>query len=177
MSLPLTHSIPVTAISPKGRDIAISASASECLDIAAECGLERVGRLEATFHISKGAGPLLAVQGHISADIVQTCGVSLESVPAVVEAEIALTYTLDAIKSRVEVDVDLIDEDPPEPVLDGQIDVGALAIEHLVLNLNPYPRAPEAAFDAQKWHETENSSDESASVNPFAALSKLKPKS
>ena len=175
MSSLLSHFIPVTAISPKGRDVAIVSSPTERRDIAGECGLLEVGRLEATFQITKGAGPLLAVRGRISADVIQTCGVSLEPVPAVVDAEIALTYTLDAIKSRVEVDVDLVDEDPPEPVLDGQIDLGALVVEHLVLNLNPYPRAPEAAFDAQKWLETENSSDETGSTNPFAALSKLKP--
>lgn len=176
MFSPLTHFIPVTAISPKGRDVAIVANQAERDEIARECGLKDVSRLEANFNISKGAGLLLAVRGRVSADVVQTCGVTLEPVPAVIEAEIALTYTLDAVKSRVEVDVDLVDEDPPEPVLDGQIDFGALALEHLVLNLDPYPRAPDAAFDDQKWLETGNSADEEASTNPFAALSKLKPK-
>ncbi len=175
MSSPFNHFIPVAAVSPKGRDIVISATSSERHDVAAECDLADVSRLEATFHLSKGAGPILAVQGSISADIVQTCGVSLEPVPATIEAEVALTFTLDAIKSRVELDIDLVDEDPPEPVQDGQIDFGALAVEHMVLNLDPYPRAPEVAFDAQKWLDSEHSSTEPPGSNPFAALSKLKP--
>ncbi len=177
VSAPFVHFVPVTAVPPNGREISIAANAQERADIATECGLEDISRFEATFHISKGAGPLLAVQGQLTADVMQLCGVTLEPIQTNVSAvAIALTYTLDSIKSRVELDIDLVDEDPPESVQDGQIDFGALAVEHLVLNLDPYPRSPQATFDAQKWRDAGASGEDSGQPNPFAELVKLKPK-
>ncbi|MDG2243778.1 MAG: DUF177 domain-containing protein [Rhodospirillaceae bacterium] len=166
----------MTAVPPNGREILISASEKERFDIAAECGLEGINRFEAAFYISKGAGPLLAVQGQISADIRQLCGVTLEPIEAKVNAEIAVTFTLDPIKYLVAQDIDLVNEDPPEQVQDGQIDLGALAVEHLVLNLDPYPRSSQAIFDSQKWLDTGHSREDFAQPNPFAELAKLKPK-
>jgi len=37
-------------------------------------------------------------------------------------------------------------QDPPDPIINGQIDLGALAAEFLVLNLDLYPRKPGATF-------------------------------
>jgi hypothetical protein len=58
------------------------------------------------------------------------------------------------------------DEDPPDPIVDGRIDLGALAAEFLALGLDPYPRKPGAAF-AGAEPEPERDS-------PFAALARLK---
>ena len=38
-------------------------------------------------------------------------------------------------------------EDPPEPIVNGAIDLGALAAEFLMLGLDPYPRKPGAVFE------------------------------
>ncbi len=38
------------------------------------------------------------------------------------------------------------DRDPPDPIEDGAIDLGALAAEFLALGLDPYPRRPGAEF-------------------------------
>ena len=37
-------------------------------------------------------------------------------------------------------------EDAPDPIVDGKIDLGALAAEFLALGLDPYPRKPGVAF-------------------------------
>ena len=42
----------------------------------------------------------------------------------------------------------LADEDDPDPVVDGKIDLGALAAEFFALGLDPYPRKPGAEFVA-----------------------------
>ena len=34
------------------------------------------------------------------------------------------------------------DEDEPDPIIDGKIDLGALAAEFFALGLDPYPRKP-----------------------------------
>ena len=38
------------------------------------------------------------------------------------------------------------EEDEPDPVVDGKIDLGALASEFFALGLDPYPRKPGAVF-------------------------------
>jgi len=58
------------------------------------------------------------------------------------------------------------DEEPPEPLFDGKVDLGAIATEFLLLGVDPYPRKAGAEFSAVK-------SDDS-SAKPFAALEALK---
>jgi hypothetical protein len=40
-----------------------------------------------------------------------------------------------------------VDPDEPDEIVDGRIDLGALASEFLTLALDPYPRKPGAAFE------------------------------
>ena len=44
--------------------------------------------------------------------------------------------------------VELADEDRPDPVVDGKIDLGAVAAEFFALGLDPYPRKPGVEFVA-----------------------------
>jgi hypothetical protein len=37
-------------------------------------------------------------------------------------------------------------QDQPDPIVEGRIDLGALAAEFMALGLDPYPRKPGAAF-------------------------------
>lgn len=180
MSLPISHLVTVSNVPGKGREVTLVASEAEQVSIAEDCGLAGLMRFEATFMVNKGAGRLLAVQGHISATVTQLCGVSLKPVQEEVEADVALSYTLEqraasaSAADEGEIEVHPDDEDPPEPVIDGKIDFGAVALEHLVLNLNPYPRAPGADFDAKSWQDDDEEVSQNGKVNPFAALAGLK---
>ena len=60
--------------------------------------------------------------------------------------------------------VSLADEDEPDPVIDGKIDLGALAAEFFALGLDPYPRKPDAIF--------EQSAESEPADSPFAALAR-----
>jgi hypothetical protein len=71
---------------------------------------------------------------------------------------------------------DLVDEaaeseteipDPPEPIINGVIDLGRLATDALFLAVDPYPRRPDAVFDPPV--ETADPID-----HPFAALKALR---
>ena len=57
-----------------------------------------------------------------------------------------------------------IEEDGPDPLIGGVVDLGALAGEFLTLALDPYPRKPGAAFEEPAPAVPEES--------PFSALSK-----
>lgn len=61
------------------------------------------------------------------------------------------------------------EEDPPEPIVDGRLDLGALAAEFMALGLDPYPRKPGVSF---KPVEEDPEPDDS----PFADLARLRPK-
>ncbi len=58
-------------------------------------------------------------------------------------------------------------EDPPEPIVNGAIDLGALAVEFLMLGLDPYPRKPGAVFEPVI-------APVDPADHPFAALGALK---
>ncbi len=57
----------------------------------------------------------------------------------------------------------LADEDEPDPVIDGKIDLGALAAEFFALGLDPYPRKPGAVLDEERTNAEPIDS-------PFSAL-------
>jgi hypothetical protein len=57
----------------------------------------------------------------------------------------------------------LADEDDPDPVIEGKIDLGALASEFFALGLDPYPRKPGAVLDEERTNSEPTDS-------PFAAL-------
>ncbi len=68
--------------------------------------------------------------------------------------------------SGKEVERKLTDEDPPEPLVGGSIDLGALAVEAVALGLDPFPRKPGA--------EPVDLTIGDAGESPFAALAALK---
>jgi uncharacterized metal-binding protein YceD (DUF177 family) len=57
----------------------------------------------------------------------------------------------------------LADEDEPDPIINGRIDLGALAAEFFALGLDPYPHKPGEALDEEGTHSERTDS-------PFAAL-------
>jgi hypothetical protein len=93
--------------------------------------------------------------------------------------------TLEPIENEIEEGIDLVfvpasaggpadDEmnlsadaaEPPEVLIDGVVDLGAIATEFLILGIDPYPRKPGAVF------ESPPSAD--AGASPFAALAALR---
>ena len=62
--------------------------------------------------------------------------------------------------------------DPPDPIVDGRIDLGAIALEFLTLSLDLYPRKPGAEFADVQIGEADDAAD-----SPFAALQRFKDRS
>ena len=60
-------------------------------------------------------------------------------------------------------------DEPPEPLVGGTIDLGALATEFLLLGIDPYPRKAGAEFAPPKAEDD--------GAHPFAALEALKKRS
>lgn len=130
--------------------------------IARELDLASLDAFEADMSLTPtDAGWRLS--GRVRADAVQNCGLTLEPLPVTIDQ----TFTLDlaeAVEAAPEIEV-TIDDDAPDPIEDGKIDLGQYAIEQLALSLDPFPRKPGAEFIQPP---------EPNEINPFAVLKQFK---
>lgn len=137
-------------------------------EVAKALGLVRLERLDADLDLS-GWFDGVRIDGRWRADIVQTCGVSLEDFPTALSGEFTVraapegsAHVLPA-ESEVEIDIDA--DDPPDVLESDVIDLGGYVVEHLALEIDPFPRKPGAVFEPP---------EPLPESSPFAALLKLK---
>lgn len=160
----------------------IAPTEAERRALAERFELEAIGAFTATVRLRRvHGGRMIRVDGHLEADVVQTCVVTLESVPAHVSEDFGAIFAPPELvpdEDEVEFDMVSIEEDQPEPMPNGRIDIGELAAQHLSLALDPYPRAPGVEYDPVAEHEeggdAGTAEDGPRKPNPFAALAKLK---
>lgn len=162
-------SIPVAVdeIPDGGLHRAIEAPAEARAALTRLAGLRDLPALRAEFDLTRrGAG--VHVSGRVQAQVGQTCVVSLEPIENAVDETVEVLFTPGAAAGGDELAAEpgVDGRDPPEPLVDGIIDLGALATEFLLLGLDPYPRKAGAEFAAPKV--------EDAGERPFAALEALK---
>jgi uncharacterized metal-binding protein YceD (DUF177 family) len=135
----------------------ILATPRERAALARRFGLLGLDLLRATGKIEpadgtdgKGAGGLLRLSGHLSAELSQACVVTLEPVASRIEEAFTQLYSLEPgpapAPAGAEVVFDPEAEEPPEPLGPGGLDLGEVVAQQLVLALDPYPRAPGAAL-------------------------------
>ncbi|PWC85727.1 hypothetical protein TSH100_14150 [Azospirillum sp. TSH100] len=162
----------------------IEATEAERRALAERLELESIGSLTATVKLrAVRGGQMIRVSGRLEADVVQTCVVTLEPVPAHVsesfEALFAPASMIEDPGLEVDFDASLSDEDIPEPMENNRIDIGELTAQHLSLGLDPYPHAEGVEFEDHREHEDGEATEEEAAAepekpNPFAVLQQLK---
>jgi hypothetical protein len=135
-------------------------------------GLREIMSAGASFDLKLRSGGRVQVTGEVHARIGQTCVVTLDPIENEVDEMIDLMFapseqipslsvlTEEAAASDEEI------PDPPEPIVNGVIDLGRLATDALFLAIDPYPRRREAVFEPPA--EVVNPAD-----HPFAALKTL----
>jgi uncharacterized metal-binding protein YceD (DUF177 family) len=165
-SIPVTiHDIPLT-----GSRFELTADAATRAAIAKSAGLLGLPRLEAAFDVSRREPNGLHVLGRVSATVTQACVVTLDPIENEVEETVDLTFLPGAApaasdaRGRLALEVD--GDEELEPLVGDTIDLGAIATEFLILGIDPYPRKPDAVFEAPS---TNNEAE-----HPFAALAKLR---
>jgi len=165
---PFSRVIRVEAVPRDGRTVTIEANAAERRALAALLKLPSIESLRATFALARSGGGGLRASGSVKGELTQVCVVSLEPFSATVDEEVDVRFvpTADDGASRVaraeSEFFSITDEDEPDPIVDGKIDLGAVAREFFVLGLDPYPRKPGATFESPEEPET--------IVSPFSAL-------
>ncbi len=165
--------VDVSRIPPKGLNETITADAAECERLAERLGIVRLLALTATYSLTPWRHGGVRVRGRFAAELEQVCVVSLDPFISTLSEEVERFFAGHSEPgwSGVVHDVDSLEGDEPDLVRDGEIDLGELTAEELVLAVDPYPRKPGAIFAS----DDENLADkpQEASQRPFLILEKL----
>ncbi|MGH6960593.1 MAG: YceD family protein [Dongiaceae bacterium] len=149
----------------------IAANAAERDRLAERLGLLSLDRLAATLRLQRLRSGIVRVRGRLEAEVVQSCVVSLEPVPARLVEEFAVSFTMAAEDDGGgEIVVAVEDEDPAEKMQSGRIDLGETVVQQLAVALDPYPRSRTAVLA----YRPDGESAAGKRPGPFAALDELR---
>jgi len=137
--------------------------------IARDYGLHAVDAFEALLEVNPLANGVFRITGDVKAKVQPLCVVTLDPFDQVIDEAVAADFAPDDVIARLTKraeENEVEDFEPPDPILDGGIDLGQVACEFLALALDPYPKKPGAVFEGLGAEEP--------SLSPFAALKGLK---
>ncbi|MDX9861197.1 MAG: DUF177 domain-containing protein [Rhodospirillales bacterium] len=153
----------------------IEATAGERDGLARRLGLVSIDRLSAELRLIRQMGAMLHLEGRLTAEVTQSCVVTLAPVHSCIAVDVDRRYgPAEAIAEADAEEVALEDEDPPEVLVDGIVDLGEVISEQLALEIDPFPRAEGVEFTGYSSGPT----PAEKANGPFAALEDLlkKPK-
>jgi uncharacterized metal-binding protein YceD (DUF177 family) len=149
-------SVPIAVIQIPETGVArdIEANPQEREAMATLGGLLGVASARASLLVTPIKGGHVHVTGRVWGRVGQTCVVTLDAMESDFDEAIDLMFAppsqIRELAESVDEDIESDEEtpDPPEPIENGIIDLGRLATDALYLGLNPYPRKPDAVFEA-----------------------------
>ena len=133
------------------RDIEADPAARQAM--AAVAGLREILSANASLDVTPKGGGRFHVAGQVRARIEQTCVITLDPIENDINEDVDLIF---APPEQIPEMADLVDDtaesaaeipDPPEPIVNGVIDLGRVATDALFLGIDPYPRKPDAVFE------------------------------
>jgi uncharacterized metal-binding protein YceD (DUF177 family) len=172
-AIPWSYAVTVSKIPEAGLHQDIEANASQLTALAALAGVRSIADARASLDLMPSADGRVLVTGRVIAAVEQTCVVTLDPVENVVDERIDVTFAppsqipkMPKVVTKEEGE-DAEIPDPPEPIVNGAIDLGRLVTELLILGIDPYPRKPGAVFELPPEPVDPDE-------HPFAALKALK---
>jgi uncharacterized metal-binding protein YceD (DUF177 family) len=158
----------VDSLPREGELVTIEATPTEREALASFYELPAIAALTATLLLEPWGRGGARVTGAVHGEVTQICVASLDPFPATIDEAVDVRFAPQAAadpKSPAAKEAQtfsLADEDEPDPMIDGKIDLGALTAEFFALGLDPYPHKPGAVFE----HSTKSDPTDS----PFSAL-------
>jgi hypothetical protein len=154
----------------------VEATAEECGQLAELFAIQSIERFVFDYKLQPVGTDRAHLSGEIHAEVTQLCILTLEPVRECVDETVSLDCRPLKQIAREEAagpqdDPQGLPADPPAPIVNGRIDVGALAGEILASAINPYPRKEGVEF---AWDDPKDA--DGAALSPFAGLAKLKAK-
>lgn len=172
MTPEMSRLIAVDRVSPGGMTEHVIASDGERSALAARFDLVAIKELTGLLRLEPWRRGGVKLTGRLDAVIVQTCVVTLDPFEAAISDEIVRYFAghnepgpAAAVHS-----VESLEEDAPDVVTGGSIDIGEVLAEALGLAIDPYPRKPGAEFR----QGGDSHVDRASGASPFAVLDKLK---
>ncbi len=154
------------------RTLEVAATAGERAALVGRFGLLGLDRLEAVLAVSRNDEEV-RVAGTLRAEVVQACVASAAPVPASLDLPFEILFRPPPAAGRPDEEVELGEDELDVVFYDkAEIDLGEAVAETLSLNLDPYPRAPDA--DAVLRAAGVQREGEEEKETPFAALAGLK---
>ena len=169
---PLARIYDLATLSEAGDEIAIAVAGDDLTRLAEWAGVDRVDRFEGKISLRKLAPGRFAYDAVLSADVVQSCVVTLEPVRSHIARSFARTlhYTpRGPVRDEGLLTLAAGDDDAPDEIASTRFDLAGPLLEEFSLAIDPYPRVPGVAFEPP---------EDAASPpdNPFAVLKRLKEK-
>jgi uncharacterized metal-binding protein YceD (DUF177 family) len=170
---PWSVPVNVAQIPESGMHRDIEADRADRASMAEVAGLREILSASAALDVTRESGGRVHVAGHVRARVGQTCVVTLDPIENDIDERIDLIF---APSEQIPQLADLVDEaaesdeeipDPPEPIVNGVIDLGRLATDALFLAIDPYPRRLDAVFEPPVVAADPDD-------HPFAALKALR---
>ena len=157
---PPSRLVDVRNVPPAGRHVHVHATAEECEALARDFGLAGIEALSADLNLTSTAKGIHVV-GEVKASVTQICVASLEPFDSTITERVEVDFA-EPSGMPPEPPTEMHEYEPPDEIVNGKIDLGAVAAEFLALGLDPYPRKPGVDFDFKDPADAE--------MSPFAAL-------
>ena len=172
---PFAHSYNLARLGNAGDEVRFAADAAALTQIARWAGVQGVEKFEVRVELKKLAPNRFGLRFHLLADLVQSCVVTLEPVPAHMEHSFSRELVFVGAQRHKPAEtppesetlLDSGEEEGPEEIESLHIDLAAPVLEEFALSLDPYPRAPGVEFAPK-------SPDSDRPESPFAVLKGLK---
>jgi uncharacterized metal-binding protein YceD (DUF177 family) len=155
---PLSRPFPVETLPEDGAEVTVEATEEERTALARDFKLPAIHSLAGHFRIT-GTPRRLKVAGRVEARVRQVCVVTLEEFDSDLSEEVEVDFSTEPGRSEGPA---AGEADPPDPIVGGQVDLGALTAEFMALGLDPHPRKPGAEF---QYEDSQAGRD-----SPFAGL-------
>lgn len=166
---PFEKFIELSTLSEAGMDIVLAPTESERAQIAEWSDVTAVPAFEAKVTLKRVSPSRFSYVASLNAQVVQPCSVTLEPVTQTIDEEFSrelhLTHATRHRPELVELAPGAGEDEAPEEIESPRYNVAGPVLEEFSLAIDPYPRAPGAAYEPPSGEKPES---------PFAVLAKLK---
>jgi uncharacterized metal-binding protein YceD (DUF177 family) len=155
-------------LSDAGAEVTIRPGTEQRARLADWAGVNAVDDFAAQVTLRRRSANRFSYEAELTADIVQSCVVTLEPVPSHLALRVGRTLHL----TRLPQGISAADEQSPasdegrEEIQDSHYDLAGPLLEEFLLAIEPYPRCPGVVFEPP--------ADAARPESPFAVLKTLK---
>jgi len=142
----------VARLSPKGIEEYLEAKPAERKALAKRFDIVEVKSLKASLTLIPKPQEAIDVTGKIEATIVQNCVVTLEPLVNRMELDVNLTFVPEEQNDKGSGEAIIEDlSDEIEVFSGGKIDIGEMVAQQVGVNIDPYPRKPNAVLPVMEF--------------------------